>query len=346
MADRTVTTVLGPVAGTALGACLAHEHVIYDLGCYFSQSADDPDGTLAEGPLAPERRWWVHQHPMSQRANLVQDSVKVAVSELSRFKAAGGGALVDVTTTGIGPQPEQLREVARQTGLHIVAGTGYYLAGSLPAWVASASEAELADGMRRDLLEGFPGTTVHAGLIGELGISDPLAPVEQRVLAAAGRVQRELGCAAILHPSWGRDGGLRAAQLAEDAGLDPSRTALSHLDVRFRSDVEAYRQVAARGFYLDMDCWGRDAYYPHVNSQLPSDAERIDVVRRLLDAGLERQLLFAQDICLTYELERHGGHGYAHLLRTVQPRMQRSGITGETFTRIMVENPRTWLAGS
>ena len=41
MADRTVMTVLGPVDGTALGACLAHEHVIYDLSCYFSQSGSD-----------------------------------------------------------------------------------------------------------------------------------------------------------------------------------------------------------------------------------------------------------------------------------------------------------------
>jgi phosphotriesterase-related protein len=346
MTAGTVMTVLGPVPATALGATMAHEHVFFDLSCYFSPDPDDVDGALAAAPVAPERRWWLHQHPMSCRANLIQDSVALAVEEVGYFKAAGGGTLVDVTTTGIAPNPLGLVEVARHTGVHLVAGTGFYLAHSYPASVADLSVEALADHLRRELREGMAGTNVRAGLIGELGLSDPPAPVELRVLAAAARVQRELDCAVILHPSWGRAGGLQAALLAEEAQLNPSRTALSHLDNRFRDDVDAYRQVGARGFFLDLDCWGRDAYYPHVDSQLPSDAERMRAVLALLDAGLEAQLLFAQDICFTYELVRYGGHGYAHVLRSIRPRLERCGVRPATIERILVDNPRTWLAGA
>ena len=340
-----VQTVLGPVAAAALGATMAHEHVFFDLSIYFSQAEDDPDAELADAPVATERLWWLRTHPMNSRPNLIQDDLDVAIAEVAAFKAAGGTTLVDVTTLGIAPHPRGLAEVARRTGVQIVAGTGYYVAQSYAAAAGEAPVEALAEHMRRELLEGIAGTDARAGLIGELGIGNPPAPVEVRVLAAAARVQREVGCAVCLHPVWGADSALLAARLAEEAGLDPARTAISHLDNRFRDDVRPYREIGARGFFLSLDSFGRDCYYPHVNTQLPSDTERIRAVLDLLDAGLERRLLFAQDICFQHELVRHGGHGYAHVLRSVRPRLLRGGIEGTTIDRILVDNPRTWLAG-
>jgi phosphotriesterase-related protein len=259
--------------------------------------------------------------------------------------AAGGRTLVDVTTVGIAPNPRGLVEVARRTGVQIVAGTGFYIDSSFPAWVADLSEAALADYLRRELLEGIAGTGVRAGLIGELGVGNPPSPAEGRILAAAGRVQRELDCAVSLHPYWGPEGALAAARAAEAAGLNPARTTLSHLDNRFRDDVSRYREVARRGFFLDLDCFGRDLYYPHVNEQMPSDGERIRTVLGLLDAGLGDRLLFAQDVCFAQDLVRHGGHGYAHVLRTIRPRLLACGVPSTALDQILVENPRRWLAG-
>jgi phosphotriesterase-related protein len=346
MAQGSVTTVLGPVASGYLGRTMAHEHVFFDLSCYFAPAGDDPEGEWAEAPVTPERLWWLRTHPMNSRPNLVQDDLETAVGEVGAFKAAGGGTLVDVTTVGIAPNPEGLAEVSRRTGVHIVAGTGYYVAPSYAERVGDASVEALADGMRRELEEGIAGTAVRAGLVGELGVGDPPAPVEWRVLQAAGRVQRETGCAVSLHPGWGPSGARLAARLAEEAGLDPRRTTLSHLDNRFRDDLAAYREVGARGFFLDLDCFGRDLYYPHVDSQLPSDGERIRAVLGLLDAGLEDRLLFGQDICFRHELVRYGGYGYAHVLRTVRPRLHRAGVAPETLDAILVDNPRRWLAGA
>jgi phosphotriesterase-related protein len=78
---------------------------------------------------------------------------------------------------------------------------------------------------------------------------------------------------------------------------------------------------------------------------LPSDSDRIRIVLGLLDAGLEGRLLFAQDICFKYELVRHGGHGYAHVLRTIRPRLLRHGVSETTVDHILVDNPRRWLTG-
>ncbi len=47
VAQPTVMTVRGPVLADELGITLAHEHLFFRLDCYYSQAADDPDGSFA-----------------------------------------------------------------------------------------------------------------------------------------------------------------------------------------------------------------------------------------------------------------------------------------------------------
>ena len=101
---------------------------------------------------------------------------------VTHFKTAGGSTLVDVTTVGLAPKPKLLAEVSRRTGVHIIAGTGYYTASSYPASVSELSVEALADEMRRDLLEGLAGGEIRAGILGELGVSSQPMPIELRVL--------------------------------------------------------------------------------------------------------------------------------------------------------------------
>jgi phosphotriesterase-related protein len=345
MAADTVMTVLGPVPAASLGATMAHEHVFFDLSAYYTQAPDDPDAVHANAPISTEELWWLRAHPMNNPRNLLQRDRELAAREVGFFGAAGGGTLVDVTTVGLDPDPEGLVLVSRQTGVHIVAGTGFYIESSLPSWVAETPIEQLAAYMRRELEEGIGGTSVRAGLIGELGVADPPSEAEDRVLRAAALVQRETNCAVSLHPYWGRDAALASTSYAMAAGINPARTTISHLDNRFRGDIAAYREVARRGFFLDLDCWGRDLYYPQYKTQLPSDHERMNAVLSLLDAGLEDRLLLAQDLCYTHELVTYGGYGYAHVMRTIQPRMADAGISERSVERMLRENPRRWLAG-
>jgi phosphotriesterase-related protein len=347
--ERVVQTVLGPLPAAALGRTMAHEHVFFDLSCYYAQAEDDPTGALGAAPVAPERQWWLRSHPMNSRPNLLQQDLEVAVAEVGQYRAAGGETIVDVTTVGIAPNPLGLAEVSRRTGVQILAGTGFYIGGSYESVVPDMSVEALADYMRRELLEGIAGTPVRAGLIGELGVGNPPSVMEQRVLVAAGRVQREMGCAVSLHPVWGTrpaENALSVARLALEVGLDPQRTAICHLDVRFRDSMEHYREVGREGFYLELDTFGRETYYPHVDTQLPSDAERIRTVVGLLQEGFGERVLVGADICFSNELVRHGGHGYAHVLRTVCPRLERQGVDADALRVILVHNPRRWLAGA
>ncbi len=49
--------------------------------------------------------------------------------------------------------------------------------------------------MIRDLEQGFEGTDIRAGIIGEIGVSDPWHPDERRAMTAAALAQQQTGAA-------------------------------------------------------------------------------------------------------------------------------------------------------
>ena len=92
----TIHTVLGDVEPSDLGRTLMHEHVFCDF------------------------------YRVTGRLNELLNDETLAIEELAALRDAGGTALVEVTTPDMGRNPEGLRHVAEQTGLHIIMGTGWY----------------------------------------------------------------------------------------------------------------------------------------------------------------------------------------------------------------------------
>lgn len=41
---------------------------------------------------------------------------------------------------------------------------------------------------------------------------------------------------------------------------------------------------------------------------------------------------------------KFGGHGYSHILNNVLPKMKAKGVSQATIDKIMIENPKMWLA--
>ena len=339
-------TVLGPVPAADLGVTLVHEHVLMSLLVYWRAPApDDAEAqAFATQPVSLENLWWVRQHIMDNRDNCQLDNLEHAIHEVRRFKAAGGGTLTEVTSANIGRDVRGLAEVSRRTNVHVIAGTGYYIAPSHPPELADRSVASLTEEMTRDLLEGIGETGVRAGVIGEIGTSDPITDVEERVVRAAAQAQRRTGAPIVVHPAPGKHSVRRLATLLEGCGADPTRVVISHLDERMRDDVPSLLALARRGFVLGYDTFGREAYYASRDTQLPSDADRIQVLMRLLEAGYAGSVGLAQDICFKTELTAYGGHGYAHLLRHIVPRLRLAGVTPSDLDTMLITTPRRLLA--
>lgn len=76
---------------------------------------------------------------------------------------------------------------------------------------------------------------------------------------------------------------------------------------------------------------------------MPSDAQRIDALKLLKDEGHLDQLLMSHDIHTKHRLVNFGGHGYAHIINSVLPKMRLKGFTESDIDKITIDNPREWL---
>jgi phosphotriesterase-related protein len=332
-----VETVLGPVAAADLGRTLVHEHLLINLWPWF-----DTGDPAADEPVSPATIGRVRSNPFAVRDNLRLDDPALAATELAPFIVAGGRTVVDLTLPEIGRDPRRLAAIAGRTGLNVVMGCGRYIAAARPPHLAGAPAERLRDEILADLQDGADGTGIRAGIIGEIGTSDPLHPDEARALWAAGEAQAQTGRGLVIHlDPWGRNGH-QVLDHALGAGADPARTMLAHLDPTL-SDPAYARSLADRGATVAIDIWGDEDAYG--GRGMPTDDARIRSVLDAFDQGWADRLALSQDVCLKSQLTAHGGPGYAHLLAVVAPRLRAAGLRDADLDLLFIDTPRRLLAG-
>jgi phosphotriesterase-related protein len=337
-------TVLGPIEPGQLGATTMHEHLVIDFSVVFKSHAEatarrDSNRQVALGNLGR-----VRYDPFSNLDDLRLLDENTAMEEANLFARAGGGAIVDVTSIGIGRDPVALARIARATGLHVVMGCGYYVDASHPPEMDSRSVDDIAEEMVADVTDGVAGTGVRAGIIGELGCSWPLTDNERKVLRAGAIAHRETGAAITVHPGRDPSAAFEILDILANDGADVERVVIGHLG-RTYSDVNAVIELAERGCYLEYDQFGwESSNFSLGEMDFPSDAQRIDHVVRLVGEGYGDRLLIGQDVCAKHCLTRYGGYGYAHLLDNIAPRLRDRGVANSDLMAILVENPARVLA--
>lgn len=315
----TVVTALGPVPSEELGTVLPHEHLFINL-----TRDRQADGLLAD-------------------ANLI-------VRELSAFRELGGGALFDLTsaelTRGAAPDACQtkpgppgtrdpanvraLRAVSQESGLHIVLGTGHYRDPFLDRdWFDRHDVDAIAEELVRDLTEGFPGTDVRAGLIGEVGADKwYISAAEERSLRAAARAHRATGAAIYTHAApW--PVGLPQLELLISEGVDPSLIAIGHCDlVTTPGYIE---EISQRGAYIGIDT---------ICTSQPSEVRRrVEQVMALVRLGCIDQILLSHDVCLASQLRVNGGGGFGFVHTGFREALLDAGLSCDEFRHITTANP-------
>src|ERR1700687_1145908 len=193
-------TVLGPIAGNAMGITLPHEHLLIDFEVMFREPATGAARGLSRQPVTLANLGWVRHHFSSNLDNLQLLDETVARDEALLFKHAGGQTFVDPPTRGLARDPLALARVARATGLNIIMGSGYYVAAAHPRGMDARTVDDIARELVTDLTVGVDGTGVRAGFIGEIGTTWPWTDNEKKVVRAAVAAQRETGAALMIHP--------------------------------------------------------------------------------------------------------------------------------------------------
>jgi phosphotriesterase-related protein len=341
-----ITTVCGPIDAAELGVTLAHEHLFIDLRNQFTPFDDPERARLSEQPVAMANLGVLRRNPYALRDNLVLDDVDLAVAELAPFQKLGGRAIVDCTSHGIHRNVQKLRAVAERTGLHIIAGSGYYTHDTHPAAMDDWPEEKIAAEIVRDLTEGVDGTGICAGIIGEIGTSDPIHPREIKNLKAAARAFQQAPAALYVHTYPRGQAGLEAVAVLLDGGVTPAKIVLCHTDVAF--DLDYIRALLKTGVRVEFDNFGKEFYIDAADRGFAGgifarDIERVQVLRQLVDEGFEKQLLITNDICLKSMLHHYGGWGYDHILKNILPMMASEGLAPQIAHVLLVENPRRLL---
>ena len=115
---KTLQTVSGVLPLQRLGHCQMHEHLF-----------------VAEGPAT-------RKNPALQI-----DCPRSSLEELNRYRLSGGGSCLDAQPGGAGRNVRVLRQISQQSGVPIIAVTGYHLPQFYPKDHAlfRASEGELTD---------------------------------------------------------------------------------------------------------------------------------------------------------------------------------------------------------
>lgn len=319
---------------------MMHEHILNDLTPLDLAARGGPEAEITLENVFAVRYSWGVDHLGNHR---LRDEA-VAVAELRRFKAQGGSAIVELTCAGMAPQPEALRRIAEAADLHIVAGCGFYTEEYMPAGTAGRSTDAMAAEIVAALTRGIAGTTVKAGLIGEVGCSWPWTELERRSMQAAVLAQQQTGATISIHPGRAPEAPLQIAEFVRAAGGDLGRTVLGHID-RTIFDAGTLLRLADTGCVVEYDFFGiESAYYPFSDIDMPNDAVRLRALRSLIEAGHGERIVVSQDICTRTRLQKFGGHGYGHILENVIPMMRRRGFSEAEIATITVETPRRLLA--
>lgn len=298
-----VRTVRGDIAPEALGVTLSHEHV------FARPPADvtDPDLRL--------------------------DDEAASVAELSAFRAAGGAAVVDMTTLDYGRDAAALARVSGASGVHVVAATGFNKA----RFADRISHAMTTDAITRwmvgDVTVGIDGTGVRAGLIkASSGLEGP-GPDERRVFEAAAEAHAACAAPISTHTEKGRWADGQVALLT-GLGVAPDRILVGHLDLN--PDLTYLREVAASGVFLGFDQFTKSKYLP--------DDTRIALVAALAEAGHGPQLMISGDLARRSYWHVHGGPGYRHFLDGLARRFEAFGIGPAEYRGWLLDNPRRFFA--
>lgn len=340
---ETVMTVLGPVPLDNLGVTLMHEHILNDCNCWWRGHDPNFSSPICDVPITPDILSQLRNDPFANRQNCALDDEALAVKELMLFVGEGGATVVDPTCKGIGRDPQALTRIARETGLNIVMGAGYYLHSSHPDYLSTMTERDITDELIVEANLGIGPDSTRIGLIGEIGVSSEFTKAERRVLRASATASVETGLPLMIHlPAWFRLAH-EVLDLVAACGQSLDRVILCHMNPSGK-DVAYQQSLAERGAYLEYDMLGMDFWYADQTVQCPSDDESATAIAGLFKSGYGCQVLLSQDVFIKMMLCAYGGNGYAHVQRHFLPRLLRHGLTETDLSRLMIKNPRYALA--
>ena len=320
-----VRTVLKDLAPESLsgGATQIHEHIVSRFAPAPPLGASD----IPPGQVAPQSE---------------AEYLDLMVEELKMSRADGLACLVDAATDRRDDrQVENLKQLAARSGMHIVVAGGYYqdlAISKYPPQVVQSTEDQLVEEFVRDA------AAQRWGAFGEIASSQPMQPDERKVVRAIGKAHLRTGLPIFTHTPHEScpQCALEQLDIFESVGVDVRHLCIGHLST-IKPDAEPLAQtakaIARRGAFLGFDTVG----HMMGRSAIP-EAHKVRYIQALLDAGCEDFILLSPDSTPTPQLKANWGNGFSSVLVQFIPKLRYAGVKDATLHKILVDNPRRFLA--
>lgn len=238
-------------------------------------------------------------------------------AEVAKVKADGVACVVDAGHADMGRDINFLRQVAMKCGVPIVAGGGFYSQPFYPKEISTMSEDQIV----KALIKQVDDNTM--GVFGEIGSWDEITADERKVFRAVGRAHLATNLSIFTHTGIPGKSALEQLDILEDMGVKPNRVLIGHLGNMVDANTYVHRALCRRGAFIGFDRQGGNG-----------DAQQVPMVMSLIEAGYADHLMFSAD----------ASSGYSKTMTVFLPKLKAAGATDEVLHKIMVDNPRRFLA--
>ena len=309
----TVMTVRGEIPLKEMGTTYMHEHILAD--------SDFGGGDY----------------------NLVIDDVEVAIEEIRHLKNAGGNTVVEQSCMGLGRNAAGLRRISEETGVNIIASTGFYRECSYPDFVKKETAEQLAARMIGEFKTGIDGTGIKPGILAEIATEyrvGKVSPLEEKVFTAVAYAQTETKLPVSTH-CWAGELAFEQIDILTRNGVLPEKIIIGHLAVDGKVKDHVFA-VADKGVYLGVDAIG----YEYESTLAMKDRGKAAFVKELIDRGFLRRISMSQDLLRKLLLKHYHGIGYDYLLTRFVPMLLEAGVAKDEIETILVQNPRDIFGSS
>ena len=307
-----ITTVSGDIKAENLGFCQSHEHLFIAKGHSFHINPDI----------------------------CINDEEK-SIQEARLYKKAGGDAVVDAQPIGTGRDAAALERISRESGVHIIASTGFHKLLFYPRehWIFSCSEDMLSHIFIRELTAGMYGlcdehmpeqkTHFRAGQIKAALDSGSFTDTYRKLFLAAANAANQTGRVLMVHIEAGSD----PVALAEFLGrekVNSEKIVFCHLD-RAIPDLGVHKEICARKIALEYDTIARPKYH--------SDQRETEILLDMLKDGCENRILMGLDTTRARLKSYDGNIGLDYILNQFVPALMAAGVPQKVINKIFTDNP-------
>jgi len=312
----TVESVRGPIATSALGTTLMHEHVF----------------VLNEEIRENYPAYWDEETRVAD-----------AIAKLRKLKAAGVDTIVDPTVIGLGRYIPRIVRINAEVDINIIVATGLYTYNDLPFFFDFQGPGTLLGGPEpmidlfvRDIEEGIAGTSVKAAFLKCAIEVAGLTPGVERAMRAVAAAHCKTGAPITVHTNVHNQSGTIAQRVFREEGCDLSKVVIGHSGDS--ADLDYLIALMEAGSLIGTDRFGIDA--------LLSFEERVSTVVELCRRGYAERMVLSQDASCFIDWFPEAAVGamlpkwnYTHIHTDVLPALRARGVSEAQIATMLVDNP-------